>query len=918
MRFGGWMAGYAVVACLFLLDLTASTAHAQLHDSLDAYPPRWQLDTSDCDARVVDHRNLADQGIDGGGCETVTVVAGNGSEALLAYRIEPVMVVDDLTATVAVMSAKQGLRVGLRVRFPYERDDLTNRPLSTVVFGASYTHPGEFTTLGVGRIGGDLNLKIIALRQQFNRPLDLRDPYVDAIIVNAYGGAGATTVRLDEIKVQGMLSIGDAASMGYGNFSGIELDRNQQFRIGSADGELGQSILTQPTNRTVSQTAFPTDTVIRILQHNGEPLSWVRSLGFDAVLLSAPPDAEILREAIQAQLLVYAPPPTAPDPSLEPLLDPVAGWFIGSGLSLDSSRVGQATVSSNRLRNFPGRWQRPVIAAPAEAWRDYAAIADALVDDQPIRERDLSAVEEVAETSEKRVQVGDRVQFAVGIASMPSHRAMEQNDAISLAIGAPPSGMFRWHSMLLQTVRSIENAPAAILFRSSRSLASGTEMAAHRSMALGYTNRLVAMLGPWIAGSQQAAPLPLSGARYRCGHLTTADGADLLLLTSEMTRGSEVLAGDGQSIEIVLPPDLANRTVWRMTHFSAERIEVIPTADGARIPIVSPDVAEIIIISDDPALGSKLSASAKRFVRQASLDRWQLTTDCVRITRELWNQAVAMRAAEAAIPIDLLTAAANTIAEGESTYRAGDAEATLRIARRADAWGIRCSWQLSQALMSDWPHPTSCPPIDSGLAAVQIAWSPLMEDVGWGLDRLTSGGLDSPTVLAPGSWTFGQRRVARATSEVYWTDRGHFDGVGALRLIASSQSDTELPGGYAGTVAQLQSPPVRIPTGKAYRIDAMVRTMGFGNPHQGLLVYDSLGGQEMGVLVRGRTEWTPVRLYRQATEETQVRVMFELLGGGEAVIDEVRVQLWEPKAAPPLPFVPLRAAEENDLPNSRF
>ncbi len=44
-----------------------------------------------------------------------------------------------------------------------------------------------------------------------------------------------------------------------------------------------------------------------------------------------------------------------------------------------------------------------------------------------------------------------------------------------------------------------------------------------------------------------------------------------------------------------------------------------------------------------------------------------------------------------------------------------------------------------------------------------------------------------------------------------------------------------------------------------------------------------------------------VRLYRHATEETEIHVMFELIGGGEATIDEVELRVWEPSATPPNP-----------------
>ena len=85
----------------------------------------------------------------------------------------------------------------------------------------------------------------------------------------------------------------------------------------------------------------------------------------------------------------------------------------------------------------------------------------------------------------------------------------------------------------------------------------------------------------------------------------------------------------------------------------------------------------------------------------------------------------------------------------------------------------------------------------------------------------------------------------------------------------------------------------------------MVRTIGFGGAHQGVLVYDTTGGQEMGVLVRGRSEWTPVRLYRQSISQADVSVMFEIIGAGEATIDDVALQLWEPKPTTPIPLRPM-------------
>lgn len=249
-----------------------------------------------------------------------------------------------------------------------------------------------------------------------------------------------------------------------------------------------------------------------------------------------------------------------------------------------------------------------------------------------------------------------------------------------------------------------------------------------------------------------------------------------------------------------------------------------------------------------------------------------------------------------------------TLSDAEPVYRAGDVAAALRMARRADAWALRSQWQLAEALMPDWPNPTSSPPMICNASPVQIAWHPLFQDgEGWGPNRMTTGSLDRKDVFGENRWTIGQRQHAAAESNVQMITRGVFSGGGALRATVMPTSDDPISGGYEGTVVQIASPSVRIPAGKAFRIDAMVRTLGFGDPHQGLLVYDTTGGQELGVLVRGESDWTPVRLYRQTLGDQEVKVMFELIGGGEATIDEIKLQLWEPKDKP---FIPLRPIAE--------
>lgn len=905
---------WPVVAPLMFLSVVGTTpVSGQLADSLDAYPPRWILADSDCGARVITHNNLPDGGVDGRGCESIAFMAGRGgTEVLLTYPIEPVRPLDDLTANVSVMTARTGARIGFRVRFPYLESSETRRPVSAIVYGASYTRAGTYQTLGVGKIERALSLKQVALRKEHGVEADLSDAYVDAVVINAYSGPGRTNLRIDNLRVGGMIEIGrpDGAT-----------PRGEEGRDDGAGGIASTGTAwgagSDPSRFRVSadalrrdggpsrEQAFPVGRVTRILQHNGEPLEWVRTLGFDAVLLSRPPDAATLREAISARLMIYAPPPAGPDPELEPLLDPVAGWYLGTGTPLDGDRVGSNAELSERLRRWPRRWQRPLIGSPLEAYRDYALQLDAVIQHLPPRNRGISGEEEIQRLRQIRQRLPQRVQRAVGVASMPPESLIRQTDAIAGRIGAEPLSRFRWHAMWVQAVRSLEACPDAILVRSTRSLSSATPLESQRAMAMSYVNRMIAAVEPWAAAGQASTPPVVRGANYRCGRIRSGD-ADLLILTSAAARGSEVLSGDGQALALQLSAGESSNTVWRLSHFSAERLSTTTDETGSRVEIVSPDVVEVLLMSQDVGTGGRAGTHASRFARQATLDRWQLTNDSVSQTVAEWSIAsaagVAGGVAGGGPPGDLADVARRTLRDAEPAFRAGDFGTSLRMARRADAWGLRSRWRLAERLMPDWPHPTSVPPMDCGAAEVQTTWFPLMSDQGWGKNRLPTGGLDDAEALQPGRWEVGRRLAGRAEGTVDMTRRDVFAGDGALQARVVAVTEDGLPGGYEGTTIQIRSPGVRAESGTAVRIDAMVRTVGFGEPHQGLLVYDTVGGQEAGVLVRGASEWTPVRLYRQTLDDFPIHVMFELIGAGEATIDEVQMRVWEPdRGASPIP-----------------
>lgn len=880
--------------------LLTGSASGQLFDAFDRHPLRWHLGQHDCGASVIGHVIDPIGGVDRRPCEAVTVSAGHGTHLQLEYRLPPTRVIDELAGRLWFWSAQSGARMGFRVRYPYLLDPATGHSVTTVHWGAQpHRRPGQWDALGVGGLKKPLQQREIALRKQYdvspNHTDAFRDAYVEAVVVDVYTGPGTSTVRLDDLRVEQMVPVGQLTAA---------------TRVtATADDPAGADGVhrARAGNRRV---AFARGRVTRIIEHNGEPLRWLRSIGFDAVLLPRTVDDALLREAAEAGMQIYCPPPTTIHPAWEPLLESVAGWYLGT--SLDRSQLQLASAEADRIGRMGPRWQRPWLAAAVEDWSRYAAVASALVYDLPPVTLQLPADEEARLLEDQIRRTGRPEQVAIGVQSGPPERLKSQLTAIAASVGAGPVDDYPWHAIWLQVARGLEQAPRAVLFRSTRSLTSGTAEDQRRALALGYINRMLEAVGPLVAAAGYPQPLRCEGAAYRARQIGQ-DDAELVIATSTASAGGVPLAGDGAELRIELPALGGSRFAWRITGMEAERLEILWKPAGPVVQITSPDVAELIVVSANPATGARLTAALRPLAMAAAMDRWQLSSEAAFQLRADWQSAMAARAIGAdQVPAGALAAAASTLADGQPLYRSGNAGATLQLAHRADGSMLRCRGQLMHALVPPGPDRVSCLPLlVPGGVPLQLALVSLQSDQQWGRNALASGDLDQADAVDRTGWTHDRRITDQSRSEVQVVHGPQMQGAGCLRVEVVPLAEDPLPGGYAGTAVRVRSPPVRCAAGQPLRIDARVRTLGFGGPYQGVLVYDSLGGPELGILVRQADQWQHVRLYRHTPAAGEVRVIFEVIGSGEALIDDVQLAAFDPATTTePRPLRPI-AQHEN-------
>lgn len=891
---------------LSILFVCAIPPHAagQLFDPLEQLPVRWQLAENDCRARVVRHDLDANGGYDGQPCEAVTLSAGHGTHLLLEYRIDPSRVIDEFTANLWVRVAHDHARVGVRVRYPFLHDPQTRRPVSVIVYGSQHRRPGKWDRLAISQLPRRLREKESALRVEFGGQIDLREPFVDAIVVDVYNQAGVSTVRLDDLSVDYLVPVGITASASRPALLTAADSDSQLPSTGLRTNQPDQSFDGLPI-----PIPFPTDRVLRIVEHRDEPLSYLKMLGFDAVLLARPPTAELLREASRDQMLVYAPPPTAPHPELESLLEPIAGWYLGT--SQDKSDFNDVRQQRQRVENFPALWQRPSFVAPVEAWAAYATLVPALCYDLPPTNLGLSSTEEIDYIRDGRSRTVRPVQTVIGIPTSPPRGLQRQWDAFANHVGAPSVDDYGWHPLWLQTIRALSHSPQAIVFRSRNSLASGLAVDQKRAMAVGYLNRSIEAIGPFIARTVSSGTLRCTGANYDATRLSLGS-TDVILVCSNNAGPATVLAGDGAVLEVQLPPAFANRVGWRISAMTAERLEISSQPQGPIAQIVSPDMVEILIVSTDTTLGPQLANSLARLARPAALDRWQLTTESLMQTRLDWDNAAAAGLVDrAARPTPWLVRAANTLSEGEPMYRSGDSAATIRQARRADAWTQRSRDALLVAMQPRQPIRQQFPTLlGPGAVHLHVAMLAELQTGQWSRNLLPSDSFDSPEQMQRTGWSHDQRSDAGAQVHVGLLRQPGNDPEAFLQVEVVANAGNRLKGGYAGTTVRVRSPVCQVPTGSLLRYRCRIRTLGFGGPFQGVLIYDVASGSELGMLTRSADDWQTVEIFRRVLGEN-AQLSFEVIGAGEVLIRDVNVQVWDETPQDPVRLRPLSAAGAN-------
>ncbi len=900
-----------------------SAVFGQRIDSFEGGGPRWILAESDCSAQLTEHEISVIAPHGGRTSELLELACSNGTNAVLAYPIEPAIALNEFEPRTWVRCASGGIQFGVRVVFPLDIHPITGGRLTAILWGEIYSTPGTWQALHVRQIERLLNEEIISLRQIHGQKLQLDGAYIDSVVLNAYTGSGRYRMQIDDLNLQGLIPLTATGAS-------LPVDWRQRWRWRHELPSREQQFWAQ-SNRTPVWLA-----------HSGEALPWVRSIGFNGVMLNQVPTEGQLSELRQSELNALCPPPSyAID--FDPLdARVIKGWLVG--VAMDAGQAEYARDQAILASQLGDALSRPLVGESLEQHWRFGRIADELFVPQLARSSPGSWQFKQQWLAEKLSVLRPRSQGWVSISADVGPIITSQFNAAESALFGRPSQLSYLTDMQLeqglveipnaassqqfvadplgyrhQAVAAVVAGARSLLLRTSHPLEDGSFADHAQIAAVRWTNHDLMTWGPWVAHGQMMARPYLSRQDYE-GAVWSVSNSRLVIVcaNSDITQYCVPNTFD-RPLEIDLPRQNSLQQVVRITDGRAEVMPVESTRQAVKWAVEQPQPVEAFVVTSNPVVLSYLRKQLELTAPSSAVDR----LDVVRFNLEKATELIDARFAqgpneqvnlEAARPyLAQLATAQRYLDQASDAIRRRDVDRAARLAMQASDQ-IQAVFVQSYLVATENLSSPQASPFVLTPATLRMHWqlADACSRATWQDVAIPAGSFENLQEMLDSGWT-QQRRlqekvemrvelVPSATNRLaVSTLAGHNTSASGLRLAAyqkpSEREEVEsLEGGYEGASLRVRSAAVNVPAGYLVRVAATARLVrSTDRPDAGVLLYDNQAGPSLGQLIQGDsgTEQS-VEMYRFMRDDGEFRILAECRGECDVVLEGVRISVIRP------------------------
>jgi hypothetical protein len=890
------------VGWLTLCLPTSTHAQQALFEGFESPEVLWHDAGGDLKYQWLGHDRSALHPHAGKRAEHWQLAGDNGSYVHLRYDLPPARVIEELNASLWIRADRPGLQLLARVVLPRTIDPATNQPATVLVPGDSYSKVGIWQRLQVRGFPLSIERQARLLRTTLGPTVETHEAFVDALMVNAYGGPGTTHLWIDDLELTGMVPRRGVAVRSDVNVAGairltsaVDASPERLPAVWEADDSMLDEVpavrLQGNLLQVDNQPFFP-----RVVRYRGESFQRLANLGFNVVWLPMLPPLDLLQEAKQHNLWLVATPPSQDELTTRTAsgglvkigsdFDRVLAWDLGANLPANALPPMRAWIKA--LRAADPR-HRPLVCEPAEELRNYSRQADILVASRRPLGSSLQLNEYGMWLRARGQLMRPGTPLWTTLATEPSPAVIEQMALLSA--GQPPRLVWQYPQLRAMVLTGLAAGVRGFCFDAYTSLDGDDAETLRRCVALELLNRELELIEPWTARGEYVSTAQCSDPKL-VGVVLQAQRARLLVplpIGADNQYALEV--GNVGSVSFTVPGASEANDVYEISPAGLRPVARQRVTGGMRITLPDGDCLAPILMTQDPQIIAGLSRRlAQLGPRLIELQRMILAADIDRAGTTL------RRAAElSATPPETerqLALAQQRLATADQVAATKDVAQQAVLLRQAGAavrQAERIVWgQAALALGSPVATPFG---LNSTTVADLWQMNAWLASTPRGPNRLPSGNCDSLDVLLQAGWRNVQHPQPGVTATVEHSSAMPYAGRAALKLSVVAETQQEKPTVLESAPVWVVTAPMYVEAGELLQISGWVNVpKPIEGSVDGLMIIDSVSGEAMADRVRRTTGWQAFTLYRMVPNSCNFTVTFALTGLGEAWIDEVTVQ----------------------------
>lgn len=908
------------MAILLALTFTgAAYSQQMIQYGFEGRTPVWLPGPHDAGYKETLHE-LTDKSIHGGQrSESIQFEAERGSYIHYTYNLGRAPVTDDFNVSLWVRANRAGVQLLARVVFPKEWDpNNPGHPLTALLPGDHYQIVQHWQPLSLASPVKLLRQEQLKLVGMLKHEINAADAYVDQLVLNVYTGIGETHVWIDDLEA------GPAFEVPLPAAPAAPGDKNAGREMTPARPALNQRA--DEVRLEGGHLKIGNERLFLLgIRHTGTPLRVLRNAGFNTVWLDETTPSGLIDDAANLGFWIV---PTLHAPEVvEQPGGKVQGQLVANeAFNRNVSRFlrEQAVLCWDLGGNLPFEKSRAVMGT-AQAIHNVDPLRPLAAD---VRDGFLS----YSRAGNQQLMIGTHRWPLSTSLELGAYRQWLMQRRLLLP---PDSFCWTWIQTHLpdwfmttayerttgrfnepigpqpEQIRLLSYIAIGCGYRglgywSDRFLAD-SHMGRDRLLALALLNQEFRLLEPllvsvntepqWIPawlpglGGAQDQPFPsIMAAVLRC------DKA-VLVLPIWMGLGSQYVPPQGYMPQIklkVMVPE--NYAAWEVSPGAFRSYPSKPVLGGKEIILQNFNLTSAIVFTGDIMGRGSLVPRFQEMQRSMRKDAAQWTHDqaqeeivkAARIHDELKKMGKKIHDGDALLETarQWLDKSRKHRVNGEFAESYADAHRAMRAVRIL----MRQHWDAAVAKLTT---PVACPfslsfftlprfwqyydeivklrPGQNVLPEGDFEWPPDKQQNAWGLEEIAS--LDDVEGQA--------KRVANDPRE----------GKQCLMLKLTAKDALKAARVLERTFLAIHSPAVHLPPGTPVRISAWVRVPGdiTGSP-DGVLLYDSAGGEPLAVRIMLPTAWRQFILYRTVPDSGTINVSMALTGLGTVYFDDIRIE----------------------------